>query len=205
MLWMGRGAIATSVAGAAGATQGFIVRIGGASRCDLADQARGPCPAARGLRLRRIECAGDLREVVAPRDWPGARVEAWLSWSSELPTDDPPGDLPSALAPDTPFDPLLGGGPDRYARRLAAWGWALGLFDAEADAQAFRGDLFALLARGALSSGPMLAFGARVHPLADDPARSRPPPLPISTQPISPRPSLKNRDALSVRQPGRRG
>ena len=125
-------------------------------------------------QTRQIERAAELVEVAAPRDWPDARVEAWLDWADDLPVDYPPGDLPDGLTPDAPVDPLLGAGPDRYARRLAAWGWALGLFDTAADAQAFGGDLFALLARGAVSPRPTLAFGARVHPLADDPAQITP-------------------------------
>jgi ribonucleoside-diphosphate reductase alpha chain len=129
---------------------------------------------APGAQTRRIERASELVEVVAPRDWTGARIEAWLSWADGLPADYPPGDLPAGLTPDAPFDPLLGAGPDRWARRLAAWGWTLGLFDAAADAEVFGGDLFALLARGTVSPGPTLAFGARVHPLADDPAQGAP-------------------------------
>ncbi len=125
-------------------------------------------------QTRQIERMAGLVEVVVPRDWTGARIEAWLSWADELPQDYPDGDLPPGLAPRAPCDPLLGAGPDRYARRSAAWGWALGLFDTAADAEAFRGDLFALLARGIVSLGPSLAFGARVHPLADDPARAPP-------------------------------
>ncbi len=123
---------------------------------------------------RQIERGADLVDVLVPRDWTGARIEAWLSWADNLPRDYPSADLPPGLAPEAPCDPLLDAGPDRYARRSAAWGWALGLFDTAADAEAFRGDLFALLARGLVSPGPSLAFGARVHPLADDPARGPP-------------------------------
>ena len=80
-------------------------------------------------------------------------------------------------APETPDtlslqrgDPLLAGGPDRYARRLAAWGLALGLIDDEAAALDFRADLFAALAGGLVAIGARLPFGARVNPLAPDPA-----------------------------------
>jgi ribonucleoside-diphosphate reductase alpha chain len=130
-----------------------------------------PAPA---LHTRQVERAAELVDVVAPRDWTAARIEAWLSWADGLPTDYPPGDLPAGLSPDERFDPLLGAGPDRYARRLAAWGWALGLFDADDDAEAFGRDLLALIGRGAVSPGPATAFGARVHPLADDPAKAAP-------------------------------
>ncbi|HEY1448816.1 MAG TPA: hypothetical protein VGF33_09785, partial [Caulobacteraceae bacterium] len=120
---------------------------------------------------RAIERPDDITEVVAPCGWTSARIEAWLDWRDALPTDYPIGEFPASLSPETPFDPLLGGGPDRYARRLAAWGWALGLFDAVEDAEAFRARLFGLFARGAAAPGPSLEFGARVHPLAEDPAR----------------------------------
>ncbi|MEP6967110.1 MAG: ribonucleotide reductase [Pseudomonadota bacterium] len=123
---------------------------------------------------RWIERPDELVEVVAPSDWTTARVEAWLAWADGLPTDFPAGDLPAGLAPGAPVDPLLAEGPGRHARRLAAWGWALGVFDSAADADAFGGEFFALMARGLVSPGPSLTFGARAHPFAPDPAR--PPP-----------------------------
>src|SRR5262249_2662032 len=66
--------------------------------------------------------------------------------------------------------PLLASGPDRYARRLAAWGLALGVFEGLAAAECFRAELFAALAMGVISPGPQLPFGARVHPIAGDTA-----------------------------------
>ncbi|MGI8840537.1 MAG: ribonucleotide reductase [Caulobacteraceae bacterium] len=137
-----------------------------------------PRPAWRAMpaatQPRPVERAGGVVETVAPRDWTAARIEAWLSWADDLASDYPRGDLPPALAAGASLDPLLGGGPDRHAHRLAAWGWALRLFDTADDAETFRRDLFALLARGFVSPGPSLAFGARAHPLADDPAKSSP-------------------------------
>jgi ribonucleoside-diphosphate reductase alpha chain len=122
--------------------------------------------------LRWIERANASVEVTAPRGWTSARVEAWLSWADELPGDYPLGDPLEGLDAAAPFDPLLGEGPDRYARRLAAWGWALGLFTTAADAIGFRDKLFDLIASGLAAPGPSLRFGARLHPLVDDPARA---------------------------------
>ena len=132
-----------------------------------------PCAA----ELRWIERPGGLAEVLAPSSWTTTRVEAWLDWADgsprDLPTDAPPA-FGDAVAPD----PLLFGGPDRHARRLAAWGLALGVFGSQEEAQGFRGELFAALARGHIAPGPQLAFGARVHPLAGDTAEA--PPLNIA-------------------------
>ena len=123
-------------------------------------------------RRRWIERANSSVEVTAPRGWTSARVEAWLSWADELPCDYPLGDPPKGLDAAAPFDPLLAEGPDRYARRLAAWGWALGLFTTAADAVGFSDKLFDLFASGLAAPGPSLSFGARLHPLIDDPARA---------------------------------
>ena len=123
--------------------------------------------------IRWIERAAELAEVAAPPHWTTARVEAWLDWADGLPTDLPPG-TPAALALEG-ADPLLASGPDRYARRLAAWGLALGAFADEAEATRFRGELFAALALGVIATGRQLPFGARVNPLAPDTAI--PPPL----------------------------
>ncbi|MEJ0066065.1 MAG: hypothetical protein WDM85_12125 [Caulobacteraceae bacterium] len=120
-----------------------------------------------------MERAAELAEVAAPPAWTTARVEAWLDWADGLPLDVPAG-TPAALAPETGVDPLLGGGPDRHARRLAAWGLALGVF-ADADAATvFRDELFAALAAGVIATGRQLPFGARANPLAPD--RALPPP-----------------------------
>jgi len=121
------------------------------------------------LEQRHIERAGGLDLVIAPRDWTAARIEAWLDWGEALPADYPApeafGSLPEALRPDSPLDPALGSGPDRYARRTAAWGLALKLFDAEG-ALAFRDSLLASLLAGEAAPAQALAAGARVNPLA---------------------------------------
>jgi len=122
------------------------------------------------LQIRRIERAGSTQQAHAPATWPDSRVEAWLDWADDLPGDYPLGAAPKVLASDAERDPVLGGGPDRYAHRLAAWGWALGMFDTPADSLAFRLDLFSLLAAGVAAPGPSRAFGVRLHPLAEDPA-----------------------------------
>src|SRR5271168_2694982 len=80
--------------------------------------------------IRWVERASELAEVAAPPAWTTARVEAWLDWADRLPADLPP-EAPESLALAA-ADSLLGGGPDRHARRLAAWGLALGMFDDEA-------------------------------------------------------------------------
>ncbi|HEY2177584.1 MAG TPA: ribonucleotide reductase [Caulobacteraceae bacterium] len=129
--------------------------------------AARPAFVARGLEVesRRLERAGGFTEVTAPRGWTSARIEAWLDWADRLPDDDPS---------DEPLDRLLGGGPDRHARRLAAWGLKLGYFDSEDDAASFRRMLFDLFATGLAAPGPTLSFGVRAQALADDPVRSPP-------------------------------
>jgi ribonucleoside-diphosphate reductase alpha chain len=112
--------------------------------------------------------------TVAPVVWPTARLEAWLDWADALPNDFPFGDLPPALGPDAPGDPLLAGGPARHARRLAAWGLRLGHFREGGEAEAFAHALFGLYARGLAAPGASLAFGARLHPLLPDPAQAPP-------------------------------
>ncbi len=122
------------------------------------------------VALQEVERAGEVVNVLAPVGWTSARVEAWLDWADSLPSDYPAVDLPDSLA--RPAKPLLGGGPDGHARRLAAWGWTLGLFDAASDAEAFRKMLFGLFIRGLAAPGPSLAIGARVHPLIADTAKA---------------------------------
>ena len=119
----------------------------------------------QGLEQREIERVGGTDLVVAPRDWTAARVEAWLDWAEALPDDYPAIALPEALSPGSVIDPVLGGGPDRYARRAAAWGLALGLLDAEA-ALGFREALLASLLAGEAAPGRGLASGVRVNPLS---------------------------------------
>jgi ribonucleoside-diphosphate reductase alpha chain len=125
------------------------------------------------LDQREIERAGGVTLALAPRDWTAARVEAWLDWGDALAGDYPAVDLPEPLQPTSDIDPALGGGPDRYARRAAAWGLALGLFDAPA-ALRFRAALLHSLLSGEAAPARTPAGGARVHPFAG--AETPPPP-----------------------------
>ncbi|HVN02699.1 MAG TPA: ribonucleotide reductase [Caulobacteraceae bacterium] len=127
--------------------------------------------------VRWVERASELAEVAAPPAWTTARVEAWLDWADALPSD-VPADSP-ALLDLGDADLLLAGGPDRHARRLAAWGLALGVFDDAAEALTFRDELFAAQALGVIASGAQVPFGARVNPLASDPAVAPAPTLPL--------------------------
>ena len=133
---------------------------------------------AAAVRERQIERAGTVVTVTAPSAWPSARVEAWLDWADGLPADYPLGAAPRGLTADTAVSPLLNGGPGRYAHRTAAWGLALNLFDAPTDALEFRADLYALLLAGVVAPGTTRAFGARLHPLVEDPA--------IAPEPVAP-------------------
>jgi ribonucleoside-diphosphate reductase alpha chain len=131
-----------------------------------------PTMAESEMEIRTIDRAGAFIEVVAPRHWTTARIDAWLDWADRLASDYPIATAPAGLEDVATLDPLLGGGPDRHAHRLAAWGHALGLFDKPADALNFRAAVFDLMAQGLAAPGPSLAFGARVHPLHPDPARA---------------------------------
>jgi ribonucleoside-diphosphate reductase alpha chain len=132
------------------------------------------------LEQRQIERAVGVDLVTAPRDWTEARVEAWLDWADGLASDYPApqvfGELPQALQPGSPLDPALGSGPDRYARRAAAWGLALRLFDAEG-ALAFRDALLASLLAGEAAPARAPASGARVNPFTGPDAVHAPEPL----------------------------
>ncbi len=124
---------------------------------------------------RLIETLEGVVAVEAPRGWPAACIEAWLDWSKAL-AEDYPNLETDSLSADKPFDGLLNSGPARYARRLAAWGFAVGLFDHAPDAEAFADELLATIARGMAAPAQGLASGARVHPIAQDrlpPARER--------------------------------
>lgn len=102
-------------------------------------QSRHPASAPR-LAVREIERPDAVIEVLAPEDWPDARVEAWLDWAARDRND---GEI-DAEAP-------LGGGPARYADHLAKTGLSEGLFGDAADADAFRDALLATMLTGAAS------------------------------------------------------
>jgi len=91
-------------------------------------KAAGSVPA---MAWRDLERADDIVVVSAPSDWSDARVEAWLDWTGEI--------EPKAA---------LGGGPARYADRVAHAGLEAGLFGDKADADAFRHALLATMLSG---------------------------------------------------------
>lgn len=122
---------------------------------------------------REVERCDRVVTVFAPRDWSSVQVEAWLDWADRLPSD-LPANTPEALAAEPGAEAALCGGPDRYARRLAAWGLAVGVLDTEASARLFADELAATVIGGAAVPGLALRYGARVHPLAAD----LPPPPP---------------------------
>ena len=130
-----------------------------------------------GLALARerrvVEHRGASIEVEAPRIWSTARIEAWLDWADRLPADHPNLE-PDSLGVHREADALIGGALDRYARRLAAWGFAIGLFDHAHDAEVFADELFATMALGLAAPGGQAAAGARIHPVAQDRLPSRP-------------------------------
>jgi ribonucleoside-diphosphate reductase alpha chain len=91
-------------------------------------KAAGIVPA---MEWRDLERADDIVVVSAPSSWSDARVEAWLDWAGEI-------------EPKAP----LGGGPARYAERIAQIGLARGLFGDKTDANAFREALLATMLSG---------------------------------------------------------
>ena len=123
-------------------------------------------PLLRHLALgaRALERSDRLVEVVAPERWTSARVEAWLDWAEALPADRPAED-PLPVSAEGDLAEALGGGPAAYAARLAAWGWALGLFDRGEDAAAFRDEIAATLLLGLAAPAAGAATGARTPPL----------------------------------------
>ena len=120
------------------------------------------------LETRWIDRTDDVVAVSAPRDWTSVRVESWLDWAQSLPSDFPEVDLPAALAKDAPYSAALEEGPARYARRIAAWGWALGLFDRDVDAVSFHDSLLGSMVEGLAAPGAARAAGPRVSPLVGD-------------------------------------
>jgi ribonucleoside-diphosphate reductase alpha chain len=114
------------------------------------------------LDLRELERIDTVASVCAPVDWTDARVESWLDWLEAAPTDRPDSDEPWTTSADR--HPAFDGRLSDFADRLAHWGWALGLFDAEADARAFHDDIQASLLTGVAALGPLAAAGQRVSP-----------------------------------------
>ncbi|MET3667358.1 ribonucleotide reductase [Caulobacter sp. 1776] len=95
------------------------------------------------MEWRDLERADSVVVVSAPSSWSDARVEAWLDWAGEI-------------EPKAP----LGGGPARYADKVAQAGLARGLFGDKADASAFRDALLATMLSGlATPAGGQVGLG----------------------------------------------
>ncbi len=83
-----------------------------------------PLARAVGVERRTIERPGHVATVLAPAGWPSARIEAWLDWTDDQPRDWP-NLTPDSLSPPSADGRLFDGALTRWARRLAAWGYAL--------------------------------------------------------------------------------
>ena len=135
------------------------------------------------MRLRELERADGWVEVLAPEGWTSARVEAWLDWAARVPNDRPPQEQGLKPVSSTLAD-ALNCGPAAWAERLAAWGWAMGLFDRIQDAATFQDELVAtvLLGLAAPGSRPESGRRSRIDPLSQT-APTAPPAEPTATQP----------------------
>jgi ribonucleoside-diphosphate reductase alpha chain len=103
------------------------------------------------LAMRVGECNGRAMEALAPVRWTQAQLDAWLEWAAVLPAL--PADDEAAPAAG-PAEAFLGGAPARYAQRLAARGWSLGIFETPADAGRFVAELMATLIDGIAAAAP---------------------------------------------------
>jgi ribonucleoside-diphosphate reductase alpha chain len=126
--------------------------------------------------IRWVERSNELVETLAPPSWTTARVESWLDWADGLPDDLPPAAVQLGFDPQSAA--LLGGGPYRYATRLALWGLTLGLLESAGEAENFRTELIGAMATGVFAPGRQIPFGARAHPLAADTVSPSPPVAP---------------------------
>ena len=133
------------------------------------------------LERRAVERPDGVASTIVPSGWTDARIEAWLDWAASLPAD-----LPRLSDGAAAPSPVLDGAVDRWAGRLAAWGRAMGVFAGEKDARAFADDLTASVLLGLAAPGSALPDGARVHPIADDPAQGAlPPPVANLDDPLA--------------------
>jgi ribonucleoside-diphosphate reductase alpha chain len=105
------------------------------------------------LSHRQIERADTLVEVLAPVNWPSARVEAWLDWAD---ADPAPSKLPPDLARGGERAEALDGGPFRWAAGLAAKGRAAGRFAKAKPAATFRDALVEAILSGWLAPAAAL-------------------------------------------------
>jgi ribonucleoside-diphosphate reductase alpha chain len=88
------------------------------------------------MAARLIERPGGHVDVIAPRGWTGARIEAWLDWAENL-------DLIGTNRPISLAEAF-----GTYASRLADQGRTQGAFDNNSDAAAFAADVAASLILG---------------------------------------------------------
>ena len=113
-------------------------------------QSRHPAPPPR-IEPRELERSDAIIEVLAPQDWTDARVEAWLDWAH------------GPVDPEAP----LGGGPARYADRLAKAGLSDGLFGDAVDADAFRDALLSTMLTGVASPAGVPAAALRLPDIGE--------------------------------------
>ena len=118
--------------------------------------------------LRQIERPMAVLEVLAPRDWTSAQIEAWLDWAERQAGAEAELGWPASPDDEDAAEQMLDGALAHYAGHLTARGWSLGLFDDEAEAGAFRSALLSSLAQG---------LAAPAAPLAQHP----PPALPMAS------------------------
>ncbi len=118
-------------------------------------QSRHPAPAPR-MEPRELERCDVIIEVLAPEGWTDARVEAWLDWAAQQSDG-------ASFDDEAP----LGGGPARYADRVAKAGLADGLFGDAADAEAFRDALLATMLTGVASPAGTSAAALRLPDIAE--------------------------------------
>ena len=113
--------------------------------------------------VREIDRSSVVVEVLAPRHWTSAQVEAWLDWSDGQVAADGELGWPTSADEADVAEQLLGGALGGYAGRLTARGWSLGLFDDETEAGAFRSALLSSLAQGL--AAPAAAFAGSPPPI----------------------------------------
>ena len=131
-------------------------------------ESRVPFAREAPAALRQIERPMAVIEVLAPRDWTSAQIEAWLDWADRQAGTEAELGWPAGSDDEGSAEQMLDGALARYAGRLTARGWSLGLFDDEDEAGAFRGALISSLAQG---------IAAPAAPLAELP----PPALPMTS------------------------
>jgi ribonucleoside-diphosphate reductase alpha chain len=121
-----------------------------------------PLAAAVRRTPREVERGPQILEISAPAGWTTARLDAWLDWAAQQPSD-----LPRIASAGTAAvtDAL---GVEAWAGRLAAWGRAIGIFGGAKDTDVFAAELAAAVWLGLIAPGAGRRDGLRAHPVADD-------------------------------------